>query len=314
MGWAAGVFSRVHDWEADEAAGENIEAARMDAEDDNFATGINTCLTKDGQNAATADLPMGTNKHTGVGDGTARTHYPSIGQLQDGGVLYAAAGGAANVITLTLSPVLAAYVAGQQVLFKALAVNTGATTININGLGAKNIYYGGAALSGGEITAGEMFVIAYDGTQFNLINAFSPLRLTASAHLTSDQSIANATMAAISWDAELHDYGGFWAAGNPTRFTVPYTGVYRATANIVFDGNATGLRAAFITVNGATPPSGQLGGFTTGAVSTAKIYANAVMPDSVLTAADYIEVYAYQDSGGALDVLNAYSKMSIAKA
>jgi hypothetical protein len=67
MGWSGGTFTRVHDWTTDEGSAIDIEADRMDAEDDNFASGINACLTKDGSNSPTANLPMGGNRHTGVG-------------------------------------------------------------------------------------------------------------------------------------------------------------------------------------------------------------------------------------------------------
>lgn len=52
MPWAGGVFTRIYNWINDEASAIDIEAARMDGEDDNFATGINACLTKDGSNYA----------------------------------------------------------------------------------------------------------------------------------------------------------------------------------------------------------------------------------------------------------------------
>ena len=54
MGWDGnGNFTRVHDWTDDEASAIDIEASRMDAEDDNFTTGINACLAKNGENTAT---------------------------------------------------------------------------------------------------------------------------------------------------------------------------------------------------------------------------------------------------------------------
>src|SRR4051794_24737087 len=46
-------------------------------------------------------------------------------------------GGTANAITLTYSQAPAAYVQGEKFAFKAAASNSGATTVNVNGLGAK---------------------------------------------------------------------------------------------------------------------------------------------------------------------------------
>jgi hypothetical protein len=139
----------------------------MDAEDDNFATGIDACRKKDGGNAATGNLPMGGFVHTGVGDGSAKTHYPAIGQIQDGDVVYADAGGG-DAITLNLSPAITAYVKGQAFTFTAAATITGAATLNVNSLGAKDIESGGAALVSGDIVQDLVYTVVYDGTLFQV--------------------------------------------------------------------------------------------------------------------------------------------------
>ena len=46
--------------------------------------------------------------------------------------------------------------------------NTGATTLNINGLGQVNVTIGGSALTGGEIVSGKPFVFYYTGSTFEL--------------------------------------------------------------------------------------------------------------------------------------------------
>jgi len=66
----AGTFVRVHDWTQDRANGVNVNADRMDAEHDGFATGLSTAITKDGQTTVTADLPMNSHKLTGLAAGT----------------------------------------------------------------------------------------------------------------------------------------------------------------------------------------------------------------------------------------------------
>jgi len=55
MAWSGGgTFSRVHNWVTDAAAAIGITASRVDAEADNFATGINACLTKNNETKPTA--------------------------------------------------------------------------------------------------------------------------------------------------------------------------------------------------------------------------------------------------------------------
>lgn len=81
------------------------------------------------------------------------------------------AGGSANTITITPTSALPAYVTPTIVMFLPASNNTGATTLNISGLGAKNITKGGTqALSANDIEAGKLVFMIYDGTQFQLIN------------------------------------------------------------------------------------------------------------------------------------------------
>ena len=81
-------------------------------------------------------------------------------------------GGTANVQTLTYDVATAAYVTGDVYRFKVGAglTNTGATTLNIDVLGAKAVQYAGAALTRNEIVAGRIVTVYYDGTQFQLLD------------------------------------------------------------------------------------------------------------------------------------------------
>lgn len=91
MAWAAGTFTRVYGttgWADDAAAAIGIQADLHDVNDGDFATGINACLTKDGTNQPTANLPMGGNKHTGVANASANTEYMAYGQIRNGTPLF----------------------------------------------------------------------------------------------------------------------------------------------------------------------------------------------------------------------------------
>lgn len=80
--------------------------------------------------------------------------------------------GAANVYVITPSPAIAAYVAGQNFFIKIGAGHTnadGASTINVNGLGAKALVgVFGINPPAGTLKAGQVYQIVYDGTQFIL--------------------------------------------------------------------------------------------------------------------------------------------------
>jgi len=233
MGWSGGIFTRVHDWTEDEAGGYDIVASRFDEEDDNFESGINACLTKDGTNTPTANLPMGTFRHTGVGDGQVRTDYASVGQVQDSAFKYSATGGALNAYTLTLTPAPAAYATGQQFNFKANRTNSGATTLNVNGLGAKNVYASGAACTGGEIVISRVYSVIYDGTQFHLVSGggTSGTSLGGSKrYLSSNQELLNNTAAMASFNAIDYTDTGYYSPPSTWLFRIPTTGRYRITA------------------------------------------------------------------------------------
>lgn len=74
-----------------------------------------------------------------------------------------------NTLTLPINTV-SSYVEGMLVAFKNTTANTGAVTLNINNLGAKSIKRAnGNDLSSGNLKAGGMYQVRYDGTNFILL-------------------------------------------------------------------------------------------------------------------------------------------------
>jgi hypothetical protein len=139
-----------------------------------MAQALTASIARDGQTTPTGNLPMGNFRHTGVSDGTARTDYAALGQVQNGAFLWGGtAGGTANAATISLNPPLAAYAAGQRFAFVASAANTGAATLNVNGLGALALNKGDGtvALIAGDIPSGAVVTAQHDGTRFRLIDA-----------------------------------------------------------------------------------------------------------------------------------------------
>ena len=58
MAFSGGVFSRLYDWTTDRDNGVKILASRMDQEFDGMATGLSTCILKDGTQTCTAAVPF----------------------------------------------------------------------------------------------------------------------------------------------------------------------------------------------------------------------------------------------------------------
>lgn len=90
--------------------------------------------------------------------------------LQAGSYTSAVDSGSLNALAVTLTPAPTALSAGMQVTtMNVVATNTGAATLNLNGLGAKPIVLpSGAALSGGEIYAGSAATFVYTGASWML--------------------------------------------------------------------------------------------------------------------------------------------------
>lgn len=163
-----------------------ISSTAFNALTADLATGLSTALTKDGQTTPTANLPMGTFKFTGLSAGSAATDSANIAQVQNSFGSFLTVSGT-DTITATVSPSLTAYASGQMFAFVAANTNTGAVTINISTLGAKAITKNGnTALSAGDLTANYLFVIVYDGTQFQVVgvSATTFTNLTISGVLT----------------------------------------------------------------------------------------------------------------------------------
>lgn len=176
----SGTFNRIYDWTTDEGNGIDIEASRMDGEDDGFATGLSTCITKDGQTTISANIPFNSKKITGLANGSARTDSIALGQVQDGTyTTLGTAGGSADTYTATPSPAITAYATGSRYIIKIQADNTGASTLNISAVGAKAIEkYDGAgaltALEAGDLQQDQYYDIFYDGTKIVVLNPELP--------------------------------------------------------------------------------------------------------------------------------------------
>ena len=171
-----------------------IESAKFNNVVNDIATGLTTCITKDGQTTVTANIPLGGNKITGLAAATARTDAASIATIQDAtGVYVGTVGGTADVITLTPSPAITAYAAGQFFSFIASGANTTNVTVAISGLAAKAITKDGStALVAGDIASGALVGIRYDGTQFQLVSVASSQFALDSAvvHNTGNETVA----------------------------------------------------------------------------------------------------------------------------
>lgn len=260
-----GSFSGSAVWEDDANAGYDIVDSRHDTHDQDLAQGINNCLTKDGQNSPTANLNMNTFKHTNVDDGTARNHYATIGQLQDEGVrALSSVGGTANAITATTIPSISAYVTGAQYTFRAIATNSGATTLKIGTAPAVAIQRNVAALVGGEIVNGRHYTVIYDGSVFQLLNTTAnPLFLDSVNNRVGIGTTAPTDLLDVSATNTISSFNRFSADQfSPWLYFRKSRGATVGANTIVQSGDGLGA-LFFIGANGTT--------YTTGATIAAEV-------------------------------------------
>jgi hypothetical protein len=87
-----------------------------------------------------------------------------------------------NTLIGTSTPSNTAYTRGMTLSFVVVNTNTGAVTIDVDGLGAKEITFSGSnPLVAGQLTANALVIIEYDGTRFQLMNSSGALAITASS-------------------------------------------------------------------------------------------------------------------------------------
>ena len=177
-------------------SGTVISSTSFNALTADLATGLTTALTKDGQSTPTANIPMGTYKITGLGAGTAVADAVRFSQLQNFSIQTLITVSGTDTITGTVTPTLTAYTAGQIFSFVAAGTNTTSVTLNIDGVGVKAVTRAGTtALAAGDILTGQVAIVEYDGTQFQLLdpNAFTNLRVSGTLGVTGVTTHTGAT-------------------------------------------------------------------------------------------------------------------------
>jgi hypothetical protein len=104
--------------------------------------------------------------------------------------------GSSNAYVIPYSPEPVAYVTGQIYMGIANFSNTSAATVNFNTIGATAIKkYGGAALVSGDIANGQVMLMVYDGTYFQLLNPVATsVQSTAATAFTATQSVTPTTL------------------------------------------------------------------------------------------------------------------------
>lgn len=237
----SGTFQRLRNFVTDAANAIKIRADLMDSELDGFATGLTTALTKDGQTTPTAALPMGGFNHTGVGAATARNQYATMAQMQDqGGVYVATVAGTADAITLTPSPAITAYAAGQRFAFIASGTNTTTVTIATSGLATRAVTKeGSTALVAGDIVSGVLVIVQDDGTRYQLVSVGGVATKHGANTFTKTQTWSKGADVASDTAVTLGADGNYFDITGTTAITSLATKGIGTVVKLHFDGILT---------------------------------------------------------------------------
>jgi hypothetical protein len=196
---------------------------------------------------------------------------------------YAADAEASDTYVITLSPAPTAYTAGMVINFKATTVSTGAATLNVNSLGAKTIKrLNGDTLLDGDIPAGAVVQVIYDGTDFILQSAIPnvpAIAQTTDPARAFDTDYQNTTgknlvvYVILELDRGSAPTTNSWkqatalmdAASTPSveiaRARIEQSGGFGSSEHVIFTQTLTFIvppdsyYAVDITSSGATPPS-----------------------------------------------------------
>lgn len=121
--------------------------------------------------------------------------------IQSGSQISGTLGGIANTYTIALTPTLLAYTLGVALRVKVNIANTGASTVNVNALGAitlkKNI---NVDLEIGDLQVGQIISIVYDGANFQIVGGLT--------NTTYSKNTVNADETVFGWQTNQILFSG----------------------------------------------------------------------------------------------------------
>ena len=268
-----------------------------------MASALTTSIAYDGQTVPVANLPMGGNVHTGVGNATARTNYASGGDVQDGTLTYLTGVSGTDTIT-AIGPIsMTAYATGQILHFTAagntvtagsfvvgqtyIIVSVGTTDFTLIGASANTVgvSFTATGVGTGTGTASGGNISTTVTLNVNSIGAKSVTKLNGAPLAIGD--IPSGAVVTVAYDG--------------TKFQIQ-----TSVGVTSFSGGATGLTPATATSGAVTLAGvlGKLNGGTGALTATITQVARATNVVTITTASahnfavsDYVTVAAVTNTG-----------------
>lgn len=150
----------------------------------------------------------------------------------------------------------------------------------------------------------------WNASLYNSIEFLTNPPAAAYQQVTTQSIVSGgAGTAAITWPTPVLDLYGGYVAGNPTRYTGQVAGYYLISGSVSYATNATGNRLAEIHKNGAGGAivQGAVLACTTANSTTVAVTGLVFMNGTT----DYIELFAYQNSGAPLGTTPSVTSLNI---
>lgn len=210
---------------------------------------------------STTEISMATSS-----DPTTRT--------QSGQEVYAADAVGTDTYAITLAPAPAAYYIGMEINFKAGTANTGACSLNVNGLGAKTIKKAyNSDLATGDILQNQIVKVIYDGTNLQMqspssvtgpagtyANGFAQKNI---ADASTTQTIAHG-LGVIPRSIQLFIVSATTGNNTPAGFLmVAYNGTTTSVAGAMYESADAFNQENSFNVGGASGSTGYQAGVVT---------------------------------------------------
>lgn len=149
--------------------GTTFPAINVTGNINNTALTASTALVTDGSKNVASSATTSTELGYVSGVTSALQTQINAKVSQSGAQIFGADSVGTDAYAITLSPAPGSYTTGMTVNFSAGTANTGGATLNVNALGAKTILkQHDQALATGDIEAGQIVTVVYDGTNFQM--------------------------------------------------------------------------------------------------------------------------------------------------
>jgi uncharacterized cupin superfamily protein len=196
--------------------------------------------------------------------------------------------GAADAYVATLSPAWTAYTTGGGLYFKAANASTGASTLNVNALGEKDIKKrNDQDIEAGDIEVGGIYHVRYDGTNFQMMSPISGITATTAEINVLDGIAATLTASELSildgvtsTTAELNILDGVTSTAAEINLLDGITaGTVSAGLALVVDSNKDLSTVRYLTATRFDDGTADL---EAGTLDNATISANCTLADGVV--------------------------------